>query len=88
LGGDLVNKKRKSRFGAVEGSKKSEELETEDIYEDDQREEMLLDDEITAAEDGFMRGRELSRKNVKRFRRSEHEDSVSVALAEEDYEDD
>lgn len=83
-----MNRKRKSRFVAVEGSKESKELETEDIYDDDQREEMLLDDEITAAEDGFMRGRESSRKNVKRFRRSEHEDSVSVELAEDDYEDD
>jgi hypothetical protein len=88
LGGDLVNRKKKSRFVTVEDYKESKELETEDIYDDDQREEMLLDDEITAAEDGFIRGRELSRKNVKRFGRFKHEDSVSVELAEDDYEDD
>jgi hypothetical protein len=88
LGGDLVNRKRKSRFVAVEGSKESKGLETEDIYDDDQREEMLLDDEITAAEDGFMQGRELSRKKVKHLKRSEHKDSISVELAEEDYTDD
>jgi hypothetical protein len=83
-----VNGKKKNRFVAVEDYKESEELETEDIYDGDQREEMFLDDEITAAEDDFMLGRELSGKNVKRFGRSKHEDSVSAELAEDDYEDD
>jgi hypothetical protein len=83
-----MNKKKEKLFDDTERSKESEESETEDIYNDDQREEMLVDDEITAAEDGFMRGRELTAKNVKRFKRPKHEDSVSVELAEDDYRDD
>ena len=88
LGGDWMNKKKKNRFDNTEGSKESEESETEDIYDDDQREEMLVDDEITAAEEGFMRGRELTSKKAKHLKRPEHEDSVSVELAEDDYLDD
>lgn len=88
LGGDWMNKKKKNRFDNTDGSKESEESETEDIYDDDQREEMLVDDEITAAEDGFMRGRELTSKKAKLLKRPEHEDSVSVELAEDDYLDD
>jgi hypothetical protein len=36
-----------------------EETETEDIYDDKQREEILDEDEITAAENAFMQGREM-----------------------------
>jgi len=36
-----------------------EETETEDIYDDKQREEMLDEDEITAVENAFMQGREM-----------------------------
>jgi hypothetical protein len=36
-----------------------EETETEDDYDDKQREEMLDEDEITAAENAFMQGREM-----------------------------
>ena len=38
------------------------EEETEDIYNSKEREEMLEDDEITAAEEGFMKGREEEAK--------------------------
>ena len=45
------------------------EEETEDIYNSKEREEMLNDDEITAAEEGFMIGREeevrAKKKHVK-----------------------
>ena len=68
--------------------KESEDLETEDIYEDDQRDEMLKEDEITAAEDAFMRGREITPKKIRRFKRPDHEDTVSVELAEDDYNED
>jgi hypothetical protein len=34
-----------------------ESTETKDIYNDKQREEMLKEDEITAAENAFMQGR-------------------------------
>ena len=62
-----------------------EETETEDIYDDKQREEMLDEDEITAAENAFMQGREM--KPDKR-KHSAHKDTVSVELAEEEYEED
>ncbi len=80
--------KKKKRFVLTDDSKVSNELETEDIYNDEQREEMLQDDEITAAEDGFMRGREMTPKTAKRLKKSSHEDSVSVELAEDEYGED
>ena len=45
--------------------KGEEEIETEDIYDDKQREEMLDEDEITAAENAFMQGREMKPKQMK-----------------------
>jgi hypothetical protein len=70
-----------------------DESKTEDIYEDDQRDEMLEDDEITAAEDGFMRGRDLAMKEMeedKKARRKPliHADGTSVTLNEQQYEED
>ena len=62
-----------------------EETETEDIYDDKQREEMLKEDEISAAEDAFMQGRETEPKKEKR---PTHKDTVSVELAEKEYEED
>ena len=66
------------------------EEETEDIYNSKEREEMLEDDEITAAEEGFMDGREQETPNKKETRKNavSHDDSVSVELAKEDAEDD
>jgi hypothetical protein len=70
-----------------------DEPKTEDIYEGDQRDEMLEDDEITAAEDGFMRGRDLAMKEMegeKKARRKPiiHADGTSVTLNEQQYEED
>jgi hypothetical protein len=62
-----------------------EETETEDIYDDKQREEMLDEDEITATESAFMQGREM--KPEKRKHRT-HRDTVSVQLAEDEYKED
>jgi hypothetical protein len=63
--------------------------ETDDIYDAKEREEMLDDDEITAAEEGFMRGRddEPSKKKTSKNAIS-HDDQVAVELAKEDAEDD
>ncbi len=83
----MATKKRK-RFVLTEDSKEYKELETEDIYNDEQREKMLQDDEITAAEDAFMQGREMTPKTLKHLKKSNHEDSVSVELAENEYLDD
>ena len=80
--------KKKKRFAVSGDSEESNELETEDIYNDEQREEMLEEDEITAAENGFMQGREMTQKTVKRLKEFNHKDSVSVELAEDEYSDD
>jgi hypothetical protein len=91
----VVAKKKKE--GEVEPEPIDEgmvdESKTEDIYEDDQRDEMLEDDEITAAEDGFMRGRDLAMKEMeeeKKARRKPiiHADGTSVTLNEQQYEED
>lgn len=82
-----MSKKRKrirDDFGDVE---KQEEIETEDIYDDEQREKMLDDDEITAAENAFMQGREMKLEKRK-GKKTSHTDTVSVELAEEEYTDD
>jgi hypothetical protein len=64
--------------------------ETEDIYNSKEREEMLDDDEITAAEEGFMRGREGEEPSKKETRKNavSHDDQIAVELAKEDAEDD
>jgi hypothetical protein len=62
-----------------------EEIENDDIYDDIQREEMLEEDEITAAENAFMQGREMTPKKRKH---PPHEDTVSVELTEDEYEED
>ena len=71
-------KKRHTRTG-------EKETETEDIYDDKQREEMLDEDEITAAENAFMQGREMT---LEKKKRPTHKDTVSVELAEDEYEED
>jgi hypothetical protein len=71
-------KKRHTRAG-------EKETETEDIYDEKQREKMLDEDEITAAENAFMQGREM--KPDKKKQRA-HKDTVSVELAENEYEED
>ncbi|MCP8323471.1 MAG: hypothetical protein L6N96_04775, partial [Candidatus Methylarchaceae archaeon HK02M2] len=45
---------------------KDEIKETMDIYNDEQREEMLEDDEITSAESAFMAGREMNMEKGKK----------------------
>ena len=66
------------------------EEETEDIYNSKEREEMLNDDEITAAEEGFMIGREEEGPSKKETRKNavSHNDQIAVELAKEDAEDD
>lgn len=83
----MVSKKRKVRHVDDDEVEKQEESETEDIYDDEQRERMLEEDEITAAENAFMQGRNIKpeKKKTKKF---SHDDSVSVELAEEDYSED
>jgi len=68
---------------------KQDETETEDIYADEQREKMLDEDEITAAENAFMQGREMKPEKIKNNKKTgDHEESISVELAEEEYTED
>jgi len=86
---DIVDKVRLQRLREREERKK--ERETGDIYDDEQREEMLEADAITAAENAFMQGRERADKRQKRdlgYDRKQHDDSSSVELAKEEYQDD
>lgn len=69
-------------------NKEDKEEETDDIYDAEERETMLEDDEITPAEEGFMLGREQepSKKQTRKNAQS-HDDSISDELAKEDAED-
>ena len=78
-------KKRKRRHFETDDVEEQKEMETEDIYDDEQRERMLDEDEITAAENAFMQGREMKPDKKKH---PAHKDTVSVELAEEEYEED
>jgi hypothetical protein len=71
-------------------SEDEKEEETEDIYQTGVRERMVDEDEITAAESGFMEGREQEPPSIKATRKNaiSHDDSISVELAKEDSEDD
>ena len=83
-----MSKKRKIKRFDDSDVEKQEEIKTEDIYDDEQREKMLDEDEITAAENSFMQGREMKPKQMKGTKKLSHDDSVSVELAEEDYSED
>ena len=67
-----------------------EENETTDIYDVEQLEKMLENDEITEAEYSFMLGREKIRKKKKwlGLERGEHQDTIADELAENEYVDD
>jgi hypothetical protein len=66
-----------------------EEKEPEDIYNEETREQLLEDDEITATEEGFMRGFEGDIEGGKKHKKDAgHEDTTSVDLAKEQYTED
>jgi hypothetical protein len=70
----------------------AEELKTEDIYKSDQRDEMLEDDEIIVAEDGFMCSMDMVIKEIEEEKRKGrkpiiHADGTSLTLNEEQYEE-
>ena len=78
-------KRKKTKHIDTDDVEQQIERETGDIYDDEQRGEMLKADGITAAENAFMRGRKM--KPEKRKRRT-HKDTVSVQLAEDEYKED
>lgn len=75
--------------GPPQGEQEKEE-ETEDIYDTETREAMLDEDDITAAEEGFMRGHEQEPPAKKETRKNavSHDDQVADELAKEDAEED
>jgi hypothetical protein len=77
-------------YTGEQNAKSETENETFDAYDNKQREQMLDNDELTAAEAGFMQGREQEPPSKKATRRNavSHDDSISVELAKEDSEDD
>jgi hypothetical protein len=85
-----MSKKRKMKHVDTDDVDKQEmETGTEDIYNNEQREEMLNEDEITASENAFMQGRELtSKKGKSQKQKTSHDDSVSVELAKDEYQED
>lgn len=70
-------------------SKEEKAEQTDDPYDTDVRETMLDQDEMTPAEEGFMRGREQEPPSKKETRKKavSHDDTVSVELAKADTED-
>jgi hypothetical protein len=68
-----LSRKRKTKHVDTDDVEPEENLEseTEDIYDDKQREQMLEDDEITAAENAFMEGREMKMKKEKKPRKKD-----------------
>jgi hypothetical protein len=83
-----LRKRRKTTHFDSSNVERQEETETEDIYDEEQRERMLDEDEITAAENAFMQGREMKTKRIKKNKKTPHNDTVSVELAEEEYTED
>jgi hypothetical protein len=78
-------KRKKTKIIDTDEAEQQIERETGDIYDDTQRGEMLKGDGITAAENAFMQGREMTQKKRKT---STHKDTVSVELASEEYTED
>jgi hypothetical protein len=71
-------------------NKEEKEEQTDDIYDTDARETMLDEDEITSAEEGFMRGHEQEPPSKKETRKNaiSHSDEIADELAKQDAEDD
>ena len=78
-------KRKKTKHINTDEAEQQIEQETGDIYNDKQRGEMLEADGITAAENAFMQGREMTQKKRKS---STHKDTVSVDLAAQEYTED
>jgi hypothetical protein len=68
----------------------TKEEQTDDVYDTNVREVMLDNDEMTAAEEGFLRGREQEPPSKKETRKNAvgHTDEIADELAKEDAEDD
>jgi hypothetical protein len=85
----MTEKRRKGSDNDSKELVNEEDKEPEDIYDDDARQEMLEDDEITATEEGFMRGWDGTVEGGKKNKKiSGHKDTASVELTKEQYRED
>ncbi len=85
----MLEKKRKKLEEVTEEFTNEVDKQPEDIYDDASRQEMLEGDEITATEEGFMRGWEGTVEGGKKHKKdSEHKDTASVELVKEQYRED
>ena len=82
--GICVNEKRKVRHVGIDIVEKQGETETEDIYADEEREYMVDEDEITAAENAFIQGREM-KPEKRKGKKITNDDTVFRELAEDEY---
>jgi hypothetical protein len=85
----MVERKRKDVEPEPEETHEHGDISSDNIYDDDSRQEMLENDEITAAEEGFMRGWEGTVEGGEKHKKdSDHKDTASVELVKEQYQED
>lgn len=85
----MTRKRRKEPEIDADEPVDDEDKEPEGIYDDDDRQKMLEDDEITASEEGFMRGWDGTVEGGKKHKKdSDHKDQASVELVKEQYKED
>jgi hypothetical protein len=85
----MIEKKRENPENNTEESSNDENEDLENIYDDDNRQDMLENDEITASEEGFMRGWDGTVEGGKKHKKdSDHKDMASVELVKEQYKED
>lgn len=85
----MAVKKRKAKVAEPEKFSYTPEEKATDIYDEETREELLEGDEITAAEEGFMRGWEGEIEGDKKNKKSRpHNDMASVEMTKNEYGED
>ncbi len=85
----MTGKKRKKAEIEEDEIIEKEDEEPEDIYDEESRDEMVENDEITAAEEGFMRGWDGTVEGGKKHKKdSDHNDTTSVELVKDQYNED
>ena len=85
----MTGKKRKKADIEEDEIIEKEGDEPGDIYDEESRDDMVENDEITAAEEGFMRGWEGTVEGGKKHKKdSDHNDTTSVELVKEQYNED
>ncbi|MDW5562634.1 MAG: hypothetical protein SA339_05345 [Methanomassiliicoccus sp.] len=85
----MTKKRRMKPENDPEKFSDAEDKEPDDIYNEEARQELLEDDEITATEEGFMRGWDGTVEGGKKEKKADdHRDSVSVDLVKEQYKED